>query len=112
MSKCSGVIGYALVGETQPGVWTEGITEKKYYGDIIRDNRKFESGNAVYSSNNQMNENLSISNKISVVSNSFMLENLSFMKYITFMKSKWKISSVDIQHPRIIITIGGLYNEQ
>ncbi len=111
MPKWSGVIGYALVGETQPGVWTEGITDKKYYGDIVNDNRKFDSGNAVYSSNNQMNEDLSISNKISVVSNSFMLENLSFMKYITFMKSKWRISSVDIQPPRIIITIGGMYYE-
>lgn len=105
MPKCSGVIGYALVGETQPGVWTEGITDKKYYGDIVRDNRKFESGN------DKMNEDISITNKISVVSNSFMLENLSFMKYITFMKSKWKISSVDISPPRIIITIGGMYHE-
>lgn len=104
MPKCSGVIGYALVGETQPGVWTEGITEKKYYGDIVRDNRKFDSGN-------EMNEDISITNKISVVSNSFMLENLSFMKYITFMKSKWKISSVDINTPRMIITIGGVYHE-
>lgn len=111
MPKCSGVIGYALVGETQPGVWTEGITDKKYYGDIVRDNRKFDSGNAIYSSNNKMNEDISITNKISVVSNSFMLENLSFMKYITFMKSKWKISSVDINPPRIIITIGGMYHE-
>ena len=38
MPKCSGVIGYALAGETQPGVWTEGITEKKYIGEIIKDN--------------------------------------------------------------------------
>lgn len=111
MPKCSGVIGYALVGETQPGVWTECITDKKYYGDIVRDNRKFDSGNATYSSNNKVNEDISIINKISVVSNSFMLENLSFMKYITFMKSKWKISSVDINPPRIIITIGGMYHE-
>lgn len=111
MPKWSGDIGYALAVETQPGVWTDSITVKKYYGDVVTDNRKFESGNAVYSSGNQMNENLSISNKISVVSNSFMLENLSFMKYITFMKSKWRISSVDIQPPRIIITIGGMYYE-
>lgn len=103
MSKCSGVIGYTLVGETQPGVWAETITEKKYYGDIVRDNRRIVD-------QGDINGNINISNNISVVSNSFMLDNMAFMRYITFMKSKWKISSVDIKPPRIIITIGGLYN--
>ncbi len=105
MSKCSGVIGYALVGETQPGVWTEGITDKKYYGDIVRDNRKIVD-------QTQINDSVVISNNISVVSNKFMLENMAFMRYISFMGSKWNISSVDIKPPRFIITIGGLYNEQ
>jgi hypothetical protein len=105
MSKCSGVIGYALAGETQPGVWSEGIVEKKYYGDIVRDNRKVVD-------QSQINSSININNCISVVSNSFMLENMAFMKYITFMKSKWNITSVDVKPPRLVITIGGLYNEQ
>ena len=105
MSKCSGVIGYALVGETQPGVWTEGITDKKYYGDIVRDNRKIVD-------QTQINDSVVISNNISVVSNKFMLENMAFMRYISFMGSKWNISSIDIKPPRFIISIGGLYNEQ
>lgn len=104
MPKCSGVIGYALAGETQPGVWTESIIEKKYYGDIVRDNRKIVD-------QSEINGSINISNNISVVSNKFMLENMAFMRYITFMKSKWKINSVDIKPPRIIITLGGLYNE-
>ena len=105
MPKCSGIIGYALVGETQPGVWTESIIEKKYYGDIVRDNRRIVD-------QSQVNDSINISNNISIVSNKFMLENLAFMKFITFMGSKWKISSVDIKPPKMIITIGGLYNEQ
>lgn len=104
MSKCSGVIGYALAGETQPGVWTEGITEKKYYGDVVRDNRRIVD-------QGDINGNLNISNNISVVSNRFMLENMAFMRYISFANSKWKIASVDIKPPRITITLGGLYNE-
>ena len=103
MPKCSGVIGYALAGETQPGVWTEGITEKKYYGDIIRDNRKIiDQG--------EINGSVNINNNISVVSNKFMLENLAFMRYISLNNSKWKVSTVDIKPPRLIITLGGLYN--
>lgn len=104
MSKCSGFIGYALTEETQPGVWSETITEKKYYGDVVRDNRKIVD-------QGEINGSVNINNNISIISNSFMMNNMAFMRYITFMNSKWKINSVDIKPPRIIITLGGLYNE-
>lgn len=103
MSKCSGVIGYALAVETQPGVWTTSITEKNYYGEVVKDNRRVVD-------QAQINNGLNISNNISVVSNKFMLSNMAFMKYVTFMGSKWNISSVDVKPPRLILTIGGLYN--
>ena len=104
MPKCSGVIGYALAGETQPGVWTEGITEKKYIGEIIKDNRRIVD-------QGEINGSINISNNISIISNRFMLDNMEYMRYLTFNKSKWKISSVEIKLHRIIITLGGLYNE-
>ena len=104
MPKCSGVIGYALAGETQPGVWTEGITEKKYIGEIVKDNRRIVD-------QGEINGSINISNNISIISNRFMLDNMEYMRYLTFNKSKWKISSVEIKPPRIIITLGGLYNE-
>jgi hypothetical protein len=103
MPKCSGVIGYALAEETQPGVWTESITEKKYLGDIVKDNRKMVN-------QQEINSSVNVSNNISVVSNKFMLDNMAFMKYITFMGSKWNINLVDIKPPRLIISMGGLYN--
>lgn len=104
MPKCSGNIGYALTEETRPGVWEEKIVEKKYFGDVVRDNRKIVNSG-------EINASININNNISIVSNSFMLTNMSFMRYITYMNSKWNISSVDIKPPRIIITMGGLYNE-
>lgn len=104
MAKYSGYIGYALTQETEPGVWSESITEKRCYGDIIKDNRKIVDSN-------QINNSINISNTFSIVSNKFMLENLSSMRYITFMNSKWNISSVEIKPPRMILSIGGLYNE-
>ena len=104
MPKCSGVIGYALAGETQPGVWTEGITEKKYIGEIVKDNRRIVD-------QGEINGSINISNNISIISNRFMLDNMAYMRYLTFNNSKWKISSVEIKPPRIIITLGGLYNE-
>lgn len=103
MPKCSGVIGYALAEETQPGVWTENITEKKYFGDIVRDNRKIVD-------QGEINSSVNISNNVSIVSNKFMLDNMASMRYISFNKSKWKINSIDIKPPRLIISLGGLYN--
>ena len=103
MTKCSGFIGYALAVETQPGVWTENVTEKKYYGDVVRDNRRIVD-------QGEINGSINISNNISVLSNTFMLENLSYMRYIIFSNSKWKIGSVDIKPPRIEVTLGGVYN--
>lgn len=105
MPRCSGVIGYALAVETQPGIWLEQITEKKYYGDIVKDNRRIVD-------NESINGSININNTISIVSNKFMLENLSYMRYITFMNSKWKISTVEIIPPRVTISLGGLWNEQ
>ena len=109
MSKYSGKIGYIRTGETQPGVWGDlAPEEKSYTGDLIKDNRRFSANQTT------PNDNLTINNTISIVSNKFMLDNLSFMRYLTLSStstSKWKITSVDIKHPRIIITLGGLYNE-
>ena len=107
MPRCSGVIGYALAEETRPGVWTEGITAKKYFGEIVRDNRRIVD-------QGEINGGVNVTNNISIVSNKFMLDNLAFMRYLTLSNSstsKWKITSVDIKPPRIIITLGGLYNE-
>lgn len=104
MPKCSGVIGYALAGETQPGVWTENITEKKYYGEVVKDSRRIVD-------QSEVNGSINISNNISIVSNKFMLENMAYMRYLTLNNSKWKISSAEIKPPRIVVTLGGVYND-
>lgn len=108
MPKCSGIIGYALAVETRPGVWSEGMTDKPYIGEIVKDNRRIVD-------QGEINGSIRVNNNISIISNKFMLDNMSYMRYLTSStmgKSKWKISSVDIVPPRIIITLGGLYNEQ
>ena len=105
MSKCSGKIGYAMVQETEPGIWDEIIVEKRYTGDLTRNTYK-------YSQNNEStNDNITLNNNISILANKFINENLGIMRYITYMNHKWKISSIEIVPPRIIITLGDMYNE-
>ena len=103
MAKFFGKIGYAETVETTPGVWEEKITEREYFGDLIRNTRSLQSGE-------QLNDNINISNEISIVADPFAYENFHSMRYVEFMNAKWKISSVDVQYPRLILSVGGSYN--
>lgn len=103
MPKFCGNIGYAISKETAPGVWTEDIVERQYFGDIYRNTRKLQSGN-------QVNDSIDISNEISILSDPFANENFHSMRYVTYMGAKWKVSSVEVRYPRLILTVGGLYN--
>lgn len=104
MAKFYGIIGYAEQVETVPGVYSEEITERPYYGDLIRNTRRYESAS-------QLNDNLNIANEISIIADPFAYQNFHAMRYVEFMGAKWKIITVEVQYPRLVLTIGGVYNE-
>lgn len=106
MAKFYGVIGFAETVETDPGVWEEKIVERSYYGDVIRNIRKLQTAS------NSVNDNINVSNEISIVADPYVEQNIYAMRYIVFKGSKWKIESVDVNYPRLTLTIGGLYNVQ
>ena len=103
MAKFYGAIGYAKTVETMPGVWTEQITERDYYGDVIKNSRRLQSSDKV-------NDDINISNQISIVADPYAINNFHSMRYAEFMGAKWKISDVEVQYPRLLLTLGGLYN--
>lgn len=103
MAKFYGAIGYAKTVETMPGVWTEQITERDYYGDVIRNSRRLQSSDKV-------NDDINISNQISIIADPYAINNFHSMRYAEFMGAKWKISDVEVQYPRLLLTLGGLYN--
>lgn len=103
MAKFYGAIGYGKTVETKPGVYDEQITERSYFGDLIRNTRRLQSSDA-------LNDDINVANEISIVADPFANENFHSMRYVEFMGAKWKISNVDVQYPRLILTIGGVYN--
>lgn len=103
MAKYYGAIGYAVTEETSPGIYEEIIKEYQYYGDVIRNSRRLNGASKV-------NDDITISNQISIVSDPFASNNFHMMRYATYMGSKWKITDVEVQYPRLILTLGGLYN--
>lgn len=104
MSKYYGTIGYAKTIETSPGVWEETIIEKNYKGDVLRNARRYESAD-------KLNDNININNQISILADSYAYENFFSMRYITWFGSKWKITNIEVQRPRLLLTIGGVYND-
>ncbi len=103
MAKFYGPIGYAIPEETKPGVWIDKIVERYSDGDVLRNS----SG---WSTNpDSTNDNLTINNQISIIADPFAYQNYHSMKYVEFMGAKWKITNVDVQYPRLILSVGGLY---
>lgn len=103
MAKFYGIIGYANTVETTPGVYTERITTRSYFGDVSRNTRRLQGSG-------QVNDNVEVANQISIVADPFAYQNFHSMRYVEYMGAKWKINNVEVQHPRLILTIGGLYN--
>lgn len=101
--KYYGIIGYGMTVEKNPGVYEEEITERSYFGDITRSSIKAQTGSKV-------NEDVLFSNDFSIVADPFAFENFSFIRYIVYAGVKWRVTNVEIQYPRLIISVGGVYN--
>lgn len=103
MAKFYGNVGYIKSVEIEPGIWTNQATERPYYGDLIRNTSRFQSSGGV-------NDDISINNDISIVADPYANENFQYMRYVEFMGAKWKITNAEVKYPRIILSVGGVYN--
>ena len=102
MAKFYGKIGFDVQREIRPGVW-EGETEKYYRGDVLHTIKRINDANEV-------NDNINIENKISIVADMFAVNNFSDIKYVEYLGTKWKVSSAEVKYPRIELNLGGVYN--
>ncbi len=105
MAKFYGVIGYGEAVETVPGVWEDVITERKYYGDVLRNTRGLQEGDKI-------NNDITVGNSISIVADAYAHNHFFAMKYIIWAGAYWTISNVEVQRPRLLLTLGGVYNGQ
>lgn len=106
MAKWFGKIGFSEQKETTPGVWIEEIVDRDYYGDVIRNTRRMQP------TSDRVNDDISISNEISIVADPYAMNNFHSMRWVEWMGTKWKASSVDVQYPRLNISLGEVWNGQ
>lgn len=105
MPKYYGTIGFVETHETAPDVWTEEITEREYSGDVLRIQRRWQGSE-------HLNDDLTISNRLSILSDPYAYNNFQSIRYATWMGAKWKVTSVEVAYPRLLLDLGGVYNEQ
>ena len=103
MAKYYGLVGYEDTVEKTTGIFKEDITERQYYGDVVRNNRRLENSG-------EINDSINITNQISIVADPYAIQNFWKIRYATFMGQKWKVKDVSVEFPRLILTLGGLYN--
>lgn len=101
--KYYGVIGFAELVETAPGVYEEEIKERNTFGDLLRNTRRLNDRAEIL-------DNVTISNQLSIIADAYALKNFHNIRYITYLGTKWKVTSVEVNHPRLTLEIGGVYN--
>lgn len=103
MAKYYGAVGFVDTRETSPGVWTPVKTERNYYGDVLRNIRRFESADKV-------DGDVNISNEISIVADPYAIQNFHAIRYLEYLGTKWIVTTVSVEYPRLRLSIGGVYN--
>jgi len=100
-----GLIGFVETKENPEGsgVWEEVPTERFYRGEIRRNTKRWDNGSGV-------NPNLNISNTISIIADPYCKNHLNAIRYLRWLSGYWEISSVEVESPRLILSIGGVYN--
>ena len=103
MARFAGKVGFITTRKGQLDVYTEVPVERTYYGDVIRNTRRMQDSGT-------LNDNIVISNEISIVADPYARQNFHNIRYVVFMGTKWKVTSVDVQFPRLILSLGEVYN--
>lgn len=103
MARFYGEVGYGESVEKAPGVWEDVIVERSYYGDVVRNTRRLQNGEKV-------NDDISVGNSISIVADAYANEHFFAIRYVKWAGTLWTVSEVEVQSPRLLLRLGGIYN--
>lgn len=101
--KFYGSVGFVDKVEKRPGVFVTEPVEHQYSGDVLRRSIRYQSGQSV-------NDSITPSQQISILADPYARNHVGSMKYVKWMGTAWKISEISVEYPRLILTLGGVYN--
>ena len=103
MTKFAGKIGYGEQVEVAPGEYEQVITERPVRGEVLRNSRRL-------AADDKINNDLSVGNSISIVADAYSREHFFAMQYVWWAGVRWIVSNVDVDHPRLVLRLGGVYH--
>lgn len=103
MARFHDKVGYELPGTRVGGVYKANVVERDHTGDILKAVRSLEPSDKV-------NDNIRLQNRIEIMADAYALENFAFIKYVSWNGVRWTVTSVEVQRPRLILDLGGVYN--
>lgn len=106
MTRYSGQIGFGVSTETSPGVWEDVITERSYFGDVIRNARGLGESDATTG----VNRDIIVQNTITILADPYLNEHFHAMRYLRWAGALWTVQTVEVQFPRLLLRLGPLYN--
>jgi len=101
--RFAGKVGYVIAEETEPDVFTETADERLYYGDVLKNSRRWDKGDGV-------NPDIKVTNSISIVADDYAYQHIGEIRYVWYLGKQWTVTSLDIARPRITLALGDLYH--
>jgi hypothetical protein len=101
MTRFFGKVGY-VTEVREGGVSRTVATERSLKGDVKRNLRYFRTGDSVTGEK-------SMQTRIEVIADAYALENSDDIQYVVLAGRAWTVDSVDPEHPRLILSLGGRY---
>ena len=101
--KFYGPVGFSEEVETRRGVYVQQPAEYNYSGDVLKRSVRYQNGESV-------NDNLNVQHQISILSDPYARKHFYLIKYVKWMGTAWKVTDVSVQYPRLVLTLGGVYN--
>lgn len=94
-----------LIFENDPitGLSKQTVVEKPYYG-------KFQEHGRKWNPTDHRNDDLQLNNVIKITANDYARKHHSSIAYARYMGCYWKVDSIKIQAPEIILYLGGVWN--
>lgn len=105
MAKFYGNVGYVETVYNNDGIWALKTTVRKHAGEILTSSRRYDNGQSV-------NDDLTLSSRLSIVADSFAKANFSMIKWVELWGVKWKVTNIEVLYPRLILSFGGVWNDQ
>ena len=106
MAKFYGQVGYGIpqrgTGD-EDDIIRDRITERDYFGDVLRNAKRNDAGSSI-------NDDVKLNNQISIMADAYAWDHYFAIKYVRWMGACWKVTNVEVQRPRLILTIGDVWN--